>query len=217
MIDKIKRLLALSHSGNEHEAARALESAMRLAAKNGLNIQDIKGTEFAGDIGFGDAIYPRGCYRCWELVLFGGIAKVFGCRLVRAYRSLLFVGTKADTELAEYVGVYLARELRLLAKNHTPKLARRERGGFLYGAARRVLESANAMFRQEASESEQQAYGLVVKRGVLAAEFLKDVPAAKHKFAKASRKGVVPGYAAGGLICIRKSMERKSAENLSIE
>ncbi|VEB25742.1 Protein of uncharacterised function (DUF2786) [Actinobacillus lignieresii] len=52
LINKIKKLLALSKSPNPHEAARALEMAQKLMAKNQLSEEEIVFSEQESDVSF---------------------------------------------------------------------------------------------------------------------------------------------------------------------
>lgn len=83
--EKLRKLLALSHRTNEHEAAQALAQAIRLAAKHGVDIEKLKGTEFSGSISEEDAMVKAG-FKAWERQLFLGVARLFGCTMLTGYK-----------------------------------------------------------------------------------------------------------------------------------
>jgi hypothetical protein len=85
-IDKIKKLLALSKSPNESEAAVALAKAMKIASSEGIDIDKANAAILNEDIEHENISKARLKIPKWEVLLGNGIAKLFGCRMIRSIK-----------------------------------------------------------------------------------------------------------------------------------
>ena len=120
LIDKIRKLMALSHSPNEHEAALAAARAREILDKYDLSLTEVEMSgeeiiEHRVDTG------TRGP-RLWMGRLAVSVSKAFSCRVFRIYGIMVFCGTKADTQVAEYTYLFLFRTVKLLSKQHKASL-----------------------------------------------------------------------------------------------
>ncbi len=130
ILEKIKKVMALSSSSNEAEAALALEKAQELMTQYGLSERDIHLSligEFATESGAGKR--PS----VWESNLASVVGQVFGCRIVHrgpqwdykpsgtpnfVHRVLhqrpkwIFIGITPQEEVAAYVFAVLYRQCR---------------------------------------------------------------------------------------------------------
>ena len=129
ILDKIKKLLALSKSDNPHEAALAAQRASDLLLKHNLEMADVETFDaksrvdyvterfnFAADI-------PHN-QRSWRVDLAVTVGNNNFCRTVtwsntrsgtRKYSGISFIGKPDNIAVSEYLYTYLAREIAALA------------------------------------------------------------------------------------------------------
>jgi Protein of unknown function (DUF2786) len=124
IIDRVKKLLALAESDNEHEAALAASMAQDLMMQHRLELAQIQANvEVAPEILEKMVCkYPR---LVWKKRLAQAVAD--SCDLgvfVRGRRSrqLMFVGTSSGVELAEFLFVYLKRIVARLGRDYLEEL-----------------------------------------------------------------------------------------------
>jgi len=122
LIDKIKKLMALSHSPNEHEAALAAARAREMLDKYDLSLTEVERNdeeiiEHKVDTGTREP-------RLWMGRLAVSVSKAFNCRVFRMYGIMVFCGTRADTQVADYTYMFLFRTVKRLSKEHRASLAR---------------------------------------------------------------------------------------------
>lgn len=125
LIERVKKLLALATSSNEHEAAAAMAKAQALMAEHNISIGKLAASEL------GDAVVDSkssvGAPKDYEMHLCFAIASAFGCRLLsrkgdsyvykltggkEGWTTFTFIGTKAGVQVAEHVAVVMLRKLR---------------------------------------------------------------------------------------------------------
>jgi hypothetical protein len=123
IIDKIRKLLALATSSNEHEAALAASHAQRLLSEHNLAMADIE-TE----------IKPQSADRIetsvsktlpkWVRHLSAGVSSAFDCQAIHhpSTGKMTFIGVGVDVQIAAYTFAYLDRTVRKICssymKNH---------------------------------------------------------------------------------------------------
>lgn len=86
LLNRIKKLLALSNSSYEGEADTALKMAYDLMNQNDISMEDIKvhsKDETLGKLGSGVLDEEEKQYRKWEVSLLNAIAKMFDCQVLR--------------------------------------------------------------------------------------------------------------------------------------
>jgi hypothetical protein len=141
IIDRIKKLLALAESGNEHEAAAAAARAQSLLQLHQLEMAQIVGTvgrDSKGEIrmahvpflGAARAILagknPYGTVRSsWEVLLGGYVARAFFCEILYSQINLEFIGREVDLEVATYTYAVLAKRIEDLAQIRTREFGAR--------------------------------------------------------------------------------------------
>lgn len=116
IIEKIKKLLRLAGSSNEHEAALAAARAQELLAKYNLNETDFSDYEppiEAGVVSVKTVKKPAP----WVHLLAAAVAGAFDCRYFhRPYvGEVCFVGVDLDHEVASYTFGYVYRSINRLA------------------------------------------------------------------------------------------------------
>ena len=126
VIDKIRKLLALNQSSNEHESALALQKAKQLAAAHEIDISLIE--IFTGvkknepitknngiDLGQRKSITQR--YVSWILQDHFGVKVIYSGNRARGL-SMALIGTKDKISIAEYVQSFLNQEFMRLWHNY---------------------------------------------------------------------------------------------------
>jgi uncharacterized protein YoaH (UPF0181 family) len=229
-VDKIKKLLALSASSNENEAAAALAKAMRLCAENDMSVEDFEaGDEIVDDI----AIDFRAQIPKWNVYLYSELSDIFGCRIVYSYRRLWggraktavkFVGFSKDVEILTYISSYLVGEIKKLSSSHFKRLRQSYFDGddsyydnpsaykksYLIGMAMSVTDKAKEVFKANQSESVSAGYALVLKRGGLVDKWLseKNLKMRKSRKTGIDELALLKGHEDGKSIAIRQGMNQ---------
>lgn len=133
IIDKIKKLLALANSCNEHEAALAASHAQRLLAAHNLAMADITAAERPDKADKVETSVARSLPK-WIRHLSAAVSSAFDCQAIHhpATGKMTFIGVGADVQVAAYTFTYLDRTVRKLCsgylKQHVgTKIAGRQR------------------------------------------------------------------------------------------
>jgi hypothetical protein len=119
IIEKIKKLLALANSSNEHEAALAAGHAQRLLSEHNLAIADIVAAHRPDSADkvetAASKILPK-----WLRHLSAGVSSAFDCQAIHhpATGKLTFIGVGADVHIAAYTFTYLDRTVRTLCSSY---------------------------------------------------------------------------------------------------
>lgn len=128
IIERVRKLMALATSSNEHEAAAAAAKAQELLLKYNLSMASIDEEE--PDEGVTKEDYFERDPSSWRLQLIGGIARATSCRLIQTpgYRKWVtgevlprkgtmyhVFGQPSNIEVVYYLYNYLARELLRLS------------------------------------------------------------------------------------------------------
>lgn len=125
ILGKIRKCLALSASSNPNEAATALRQAHALMQKHGVTAEGITMSDI-GESRVNSRTMARNKPELWEASLAGVVGKAFGCSLmintfmpkkdsgVRTINrgSFVFVGLKAQSEVAAYTADVLIRRCK---------------------------------------------------------------------------------------------------------
>lgn len=116
VIEKVRKLLALSNSSNEHEAALAAAHAQRLLAEHNLAMSELEvKEEGAGEV----VIEVARTVPKWLSSLFATVANGFDCfpivTTTQSASRLRFIGVGEDPAVAACTLQFLIQELRRLA------------------------------------------------------------------------------------------------------
>lgn len=119
VIEKIKKLLALANSSNEHEAALAAGHAQRLLAEHNLAMADIDAAHKPDKADKIETTVPKTLPK-WLRHLSAGVSTAFDCQTVHypATGKMVFIGVGADVEIASYTFSYLDRVVRKLCSSY---------------------------------------------------------------------------------------------------
>jgi Protein of unknown function (DUF2786) len=119
LLDRIRKLLALTASPNANEAAVARSKAKKLMAEHGLGEQEVLDSETSGKI-FEMSMGAEGFASRWKFVLVALVARAHGCEAIGLRRGKLrkvkMVGTKKDTEEASKLFTCLLGEIERIVK-----------------------------------------------------------------------------------------------------
>jgi hypothetical protein len=127
--ERVRKLLALSKSDNENEAALALEKANELIETYSLEEGDLKYES--------RAVKPVTSY--WRIRLAGAVAWLYGCHYYRNGIKILFTGYPLDVFMSAEMYAYLARTVERIAKKAIRKNAKTKfRQSFKAGMAARL-------------------------------------------------------------------------------
>lgn len=118
VLERIRKLLALSTSSNKNEAAVASSHARRLMEKHGLTEADV---DASGDgMMFELSMGASGFSARWKFVLVAAVAQAHHCDVVglrtAKRRKVRVVGLKEDTELVAKVFKHLLSEIDRLVR-----------------------------------------------------------------------------------------------------
>lgn len=160
VIERVRKLLALSNSSNEHEAALAAAHAQRLLAEHNLAMSELE----VQQQGAGESeLHLARTVTKWISSLFATVASAFDCMPVvtteTSHSRLRFIGVGEDPEVAACTLEFLISELRRLASVYlagldqiqdkmTTSHRQKVRNSYLLGGAFGVAE---ALRRQKAS------------------------------------------------------------------
>lgn len=122
IIERVRKLLALATSSNEHEAALAAAHAQRLLAEHNLGMTDIEFQQEAARANKVEATAAKTLPK-WIWKLLGGVKQAFDCDCVHySGGRIVFIGVGADAQVAAYTFAYLDKTIRRLCrdfmKNH---------------------------------------------------------------------------------------------------
>lgn len=233
--DKIKKLLALSHSDNENEAARALAAAIRIARQHDIDLERLKGTEFMEEIGREDS-FAKCRLESWETTLFYQLAEYFGCETLSGDRYVcgkkrdehfIVYGTERDRKTVIYLATYLRRcllqlwkknksavllKMRFLSPQTTEYTVRRD---YLRGATESVLRTAKEIFDRDPEASSGNA--LMVKKGYAVHRYIQENIKPRETYDKtgAMCASAIIGAADGKDIDIRRPLDEKPAPDVA--
>ncbi len=115
IIEKIKKLLALANSSNEHEAALAAGHAQRLLSEHNLAMADIEATHKPDKADKVETAVSKTLPK-WMRHLSAGVSSAFDCQAIHhpATGKMTFIGVGADVQIAAYTFTYLDRTVRKL-------------------------------------------------------------------------------------------------------
>lgn len=171
--DKIRKLLELSLSDNENEASIALRQAISLMNAHNITKDEVYGQNMA------NKVITTPYYRIpdWFITLHNLMAKVSGCFCV--YRNgdsflnkfgyVQITGRQRDVENAEYLIVFLSREIEKSVNQYRLKLSQQGirsqvsarvkayRVGFINKTYKKMDECQHQFFSTASAESKAKA------------------------------------------------------------
>ena len=215
--DKIRKLLSLSKSSNEHEAALALHKAQKLLRKYNLSTEEI--FNFTTDNVREDVAFCQKRIPVWIGWLASVIAETFQVKVYKSYefdrsepqtqfigRGIRFVGFEADLMIAKHCFIYLQRsiengyrkkraEIKSMGVKNFPRNFKNAYAlGYIEAVKEKMAQLARIQPRQEFQANEHVSNLPVVKQNVLD-EYFKNLNLGRAR--RASMKLDHSAYVAG--------------------
>jgi hypothetical protein len=149
IVNKIKKLLALSTSSNEHEAALASQRANELLIKHNLSLTEIQGADDIVEF----ETTPVSRIPSWKEILFSNIADYYFCRLFRTTEknnkhAFLLIGKQTNIEIAKQMFEYLAATIDKMAKKQTYFKGRTSLNSYRHGIVSTLIRRFEEMKKQ---------------------------------------------------------------------
>ena len=142
IIDKIRKLLALADSPNEHEAALAAKKAQELLAEHNLSLSELEGKE---EEGTEDGIFETAS-QPWQRPICGGVAKLYFCYYYFSFAKYPtptrrcgyirkdrhhFIGAAHNVAVAQMMAEYLLDTVERLGKEGSKTVSNAERSCYI--------------------------------------------------------------------------------------
>ena len=174
IIEKIKKLLALANSSNEHEAALAASHAQRLLSEHNFAMADIEAAHKPDKADKVETTVSKTLPK-WMRHLIAGVSTAFDCQAIHhsATGKMTFIGVGADVQVAAYTFAYLDRTVRKLCseymKQHvTSTIPNRHRELMRQSYYLGAVSTINARLREQKIQTPVTTGALVpVKEGLI--------------------------------------------------
>lgn len=161
--DKIKKLLRLAQSSNQHEAELALQRAFEMAARHNIDMAGLDLDDTTKRI-LHEKFHVGERFSLIRKLTFGILETFFNVSIVMARPNILFVGTATDVQIAIYIHQFLvgvcSRALRAFETTQRRKLTPTKRNGFIAGFMYGV--SAKLRGAKKLLEIDENRTGLVL-------------------------------------------------------
>lgn len=174
IVDRVKKLLALSSSQNPHEAALAAAKAQELLFKHNLSLAMVEAELPGGRHSrYINDRFDSGGWMDWRRRLLAAVARNNFCRGVsyEGTRDVGIVGEPHNVLVVKHLYAFLVRELMRLADAaaaEQPDLdaenARAWKRSFFLGAVRTIAQRLAAQ-RQRDAAADPQSTALVLRKG----------------------------------------------------
>ena len=215
IIDKIKKLLALAHSSNEHEAALAAGHAQRLLSEHNLAMTDIEAAHRPDKADRMETSVAKTLPK-WLRHLSAGVSSAFDCQAVHhpAAGKMTFIGVGADVQVAVYTFTYLDRTVRSLCstfmKRHAgDETANRHRELMRHSYYLGAVSIITARLREQKVQTPVTTGALVpVKEGLIrqAMSEIGNIRTLHSRRSFINRSAYSNGQADGGAIGLRQGV-----------
>jgi hypothetical protein len=143
VIEQVQKLLALSKSANQNEAALALAKAEELLEKYRLDMTQIEmmtgqKEEIVQDE---EPLFDSPNIEAWESKLANGIAHLYGCAAIRVHDTMMkIVGRPSDIIFVRYLTTYITLELFRLSVDPLYKKRKSYKDSWFLGAVEVILK-----------------------------------------------------------------------------
>ena len=173
IIQKIKKLLALSESSNVNEAATAARMAAKMMTEYQIEMADVIKAELnRGDGLTTDNISEKTYYNwpLWMQSLSIGVARLFDCQVKYNYigekLNLSIMGYEADVQMVKWMYDFLYRELKNICeeacKNKGNVSRSTFRKNFFQGAVTEIKKRMVEMYKENEKSFYSSGTGLIV-------------------------------------------------------
>lgn len=234
LLDKIKKLLALARSPNQHEAERALAAAQAMMLRHNIQLSQVESFDPDKQRYDEETVLSCGRRPPSEVPFVIPIVREFFFvrplwqrrhRDGRATKDLSFFGTPENIETAKHVYRYLCAAFRALWKEYrqheNPLATQGDARLFYYGAQQGLTEKLKAEKEQAEAADPSAGTALVVLNNALVAALSAKYPALRKGRASSIRyrdtDAEDAGYYAGRQIQIRKGISEQGQERRLIK
>lgn len=167
IIERIKKLRALSTSSNVHEAAAAAAAAERLIQQHAIDESQLQDKE-EGVVEAPDALYSWSCTKppVWQQSLINELTDLYRCsgwlsHNFRGHTIFRVTGRPSDVEILKYQAAYFVAEIIRLTSLNCKGQGRRIHNSFAWGATTAVIEALKATNREVRASSTSTALARV--------------------------------------------------------
>lgn len=215
IIDKIRKVLAMTKSTYKEEAEAALLKAQELMAQHGLTMSEVELPDKESQMQVVDTcIYEKRKTAWYEKQLGLVIANNFRCHVYNGIgRGIYFIGLADDVEVAREVFIYALNTMLYLAGEYVKREKERHwynrglKNDYLTG----FIAGLNAKFKEQV---ESNGYALVLVKDALVVQAVEDKKLRKGRGSQhitgGSHGAWTAGYKDGKSFNEKKKMIRQS-------
>ena len=198
IVDKIRKLLALSESSNEHEAKLAMLKAQELLAKHKMTLKDVENADKVEvKRHYTDVTFTKAK---WKGRLASIIADNFGCYVFYSTRNthrIVFLGKEEDVLVCEIVLSYAidcidSSVARLRREYYKDQMSAR---GLESDYAMGFLDGLESSFDKQ--KSDNQEWGLVLVKDEIVVKSYEDMTFTRTVYTDEKFKGHDEAYTQG--------------------
>lgn len=203
VVGRVRKLLNLSASANEHEAVAAAAKAQELLSKYNLKMSEIPSHDQSAMKAEESRVRVRKRADEWMYVLSDYTAKAFDCDYYHTsgvYGHMVFIGVGADSEVCAWTYEYIYTQLkRMVTKKYgrLTKSNRLKRESYLRAAVYSVGE--RLLVTKKLNKITSEAL-VPVKRGAIEALMPKDIREREFKAVAADFSASIEGRRDGETI-----------------
>jgi hypothetical protein len=215
VIEKIKKLLALAHSSNEHEAALAAGHAQRLLAEHNLAMADIEAAHRPDKADSIETTVSKSLPK-WLRHLSAGVSGAFDCQAIHhpASGKMTFIGVGADVQVAVYTFAYLDRTVRKLCSSYmkryaTDTIANRHREMMRHSYYLGAVSTITTRLREQKARTPASTGALVPVKEGLIRQAMKDIGTIRTMHSRRSyvnSGAYTSGQTDGGDVALRRGV-----------
>lgn len=226
---KVKKLLALSNSDNEHEAALASIAAQKILTKYSIALSDldILSEDIKENIVYPTCTNGKDKYTkmpTWINILSSFIARLNFCEILSGKNYLKLIGSKIDVEVSEEMINYVVKTIQKMSKNYTKtfynsvplgKLASIS-NSYCAGATDAVISNIQKLKDNNALKTSTGSDLIAVKNQAVTLFISKKYPSLNYKNLKLPNSDSVAymfGYSEGKSLSLNSKERRERIEN----
>ena len=214
ILEKVRRLLALSKSSNPHEAAAAAAKAQELLTRHKLAMADVPDKDREE---YTRRFLDTANSAQWISSLVNMVGRAHYCRVVSHRNGIYaFIGRPSDIKIALYVYAYLAREIIRLADDAWKdfdgyaRSPREWKTAFHHGAVKGVGDAFDAQRREHEAQPDTRSLIIVSDKALAEAKgryYPQGTIAGRRVQRFDNAEAFQVGYRAGRDISIRKGID----------
>ncbi len=215
IIDRIRKLLELSKSSNEHEAAQAAARAADLMLQHQIDQAELEPDVAKAEPITEEVVDDKNKWRVqWRLNLVSGLAKSLGGHCYFQGGRYSVIGSKSVIATVRYMYSYLVPEVERLAdlaykqeaeecrrSDVDPPSARAWKGSFRVGCSlvirQRLVEQREKTFKKARAEGKTQALAIVDKEKTAVQEYIAQTHGRFRTVGSNAGRRSTSGYEAG--------------------